>query len=708
MKLRLSIITASLLGAFPATPAMAQQAPDAGQILQQLQRDQTLQPSAPGTTVDIQPAQSQPAAEGGGVQVVLSGISFAGNRQISDEQLRTAVGDVSGQSLDLAGLRKLAERVGAYYRAMGYPFARAYLPPQSLADGHLLVEVVEGQYGKVSVSADEERLAQGAAKFLAALQPGAAIEGRALERATLVLDDLPGIRITPVLRPGQVRGSGDLDVTVKRERVFSATLGIDNHGNRYTGEHRVRASVNWDSPFLLGDQLSLAGLLTTENQWLGSISYSLPLGGSGLRGQVGYAHTYYELAKDFKQLDATGTAKVSSIGVSYPLVRSQRSNLSVAVVYQHKKLHDQQGAAASSNRKSSDALPVSVQFDHRDGVGGGGVTYGVATYTSGRLTLDEGLKATDASSGLNTRGSYGKLNLDMARIQALPAGLTLFGRVSAQWANSNLDSSESFSLGGAHAVRAYPSGEGNGDEGWLAQIELRYTLGRWTPYLFYDEGRSVVNARSTASSGNDRRHIAGGGIGVRYNHGGWNLDAVSAWRSRGGAAESDTRDRNPRIWLSASYAFDLGVPARPLAGGAAAPVVVAAAAEATSAQAQGVSVVEEVAAARALPQEALESWRAAWSARDVDTYLAHYVDGFVPQGGQDNAAWQMQRRQRLLQPSLIAVEIADAEFTALDDGRYRVLFVQRYRSDRFSDEVRKEVLLRDIDGRWLIDSERTL
>ena len=68
----------------------------------------------------------------------------------------------------------------------------------------------------------------------------------------------------------------------------------------------------------------------------------------------------------------------------------------------------------------------------------------------------------------------------------------------------------------------------------------------------------------------------------------------------------------------------------------------------------------------------------------------------------------MQRRQRLLQPSLIAVEIADAEFTALDDGRYRVLFVQRYRSDRFSDEVRKEVLLRDIDGRWLIDSERTL
>jgi len=38
----------------------------------------------------------------------------------------------------------------------------------------------------------------------------------------------------------------------------------------------------------------------------------------------------------------------------------------------------------------------------------------------------------------------------------------VYGRVSAQWASKNLDSSQKFGLGGPNGVRAYPSGEGYG------------------------------------------------------------------------------------------------------------------------------------------------------------------------------------------------------------------------------------------------------
>lgn len=543
-------LTLAIAVAVPLS-VLAQQAPDAGRILQEQQQQPNL-PPVQGKSIDIQ----SPAAAStlpGGQQVSLQSVSFSGNTLFSEEQLMVVLGDATGKSYDLAGLKTLANDISAYYHGQGYPFARAFLPPQALSDGKLQIEVVEGRYGKVQAQGDER-----AQKFLSALQPGTVIRSDALERATLLLDDLPGIKIYPVIRPGQEVGTGDLDVRVEHSSPITGNIGIDNHGNRYTGEYRAQANLQWNSPFLLGDQFSLNSLLSDEGMWLGSLAYSLPVGTSGLRGQVGYAQTDYELAKDFANLNAHGTAKVSSAGLSYPLVRSQRSNLTLSATYQHKELNDKQDVAGSNDSKSSKSLPISLAFDHRDSFGGGGITYGSASYTWGDLNLDQGLLTTDKSSGQNTDGNFNKFNLDVARLQALPAGFSLFGRFSGQWADKNLDSSESFSLGGAYGVRAYPSGEGNGDEGWLTQLELRYSTGAFAPYVFYDAGRATLNARTgslTSAVSNNHRSIAGSGIGLRYQRGNWNFDANVAWRTHGGEAQSDSADRDPRAWLRVSYNF---------------------------------------------------------------------------------------------------------------------------------------------------------
>lgn len=547
----LHVIAAAITMAFPVS-VLAQQAPDAGRSLQELNQQPSIAPKQ-GATVEIQPPQPA-SVQPGGQQIVLQSIGFSGNTLFSEDALRAVLGDAVGKSYDFAGLRGLANAIGAYYHAQGYPFARAFLPPQALSEGRLRIEVVEGRYGKVQALGDTR-----AQRFLSPLASGSVIESQPLERATLLLDDLPGVRTTPIIRPGETIGTGDLDVQVERTAPITGDLGVDNHGNRYTGEHRLRANLQWNSPFLLGDQFSLRTLYTEERMWLGSLGYSLPVGVSGLRLNAGYAHTYYQLAKDFESLDATGTAKVSSLGLSYPLVRSQRSNLAVSLTYQHKRLRDEQGATASDDQKSSNALPISLTFDHRDGVLGGGITYGALAYTRGRLILDGGLMASDTASGQHTAGNFNKINLDVARLQALPAGFTLFGRFSGQWANKNLDSSESFSLGGAYGVRAYPSGEGNADEGWLAQFELRYAVGAFVPYVFHDSGKSRLNANPaslTTPVSDNYRSISGSGLGLRYQRNNWNMDANVAWQNHGGRAQSDTADRNPRVWFTVGYLFN--------------------------------------------------------------------------------------------------------------------------------------------------------
>lgn len=547
---RCSVLFAACTCSLVTVSAWAQIAPDAGQLLQQ-QAPVLKAPKAAAPGVSVETPQS-PATPPGGIQITLQSVRIQGNTMFPESTLQSVLGDVTGKSYDAAGLRAIANHLSRFYHESGYPFARAYLPPQSMQEGVLLIEVVEGRYGKVQALGDPG-LAKSAQAFLTPLRPGEVIESAELERAALLLDDLPGIRVAPLVRPGQELGTGDLEVRVDPTKRYSGDVGLDNHGNRYTGRVRARANLDINSPFLLGDQINVRSLYTEEGMWFGNLGYSLPLGVSGLRGQVSYTHTYYELGKSFSALDATGTADVYSAGLSYPIIRSQKTNLTLSATYQHKDLNDKRGAVGTSDDKSSDTLPVSLNFDSRDEIGGGGVTYGAITWTPGKLKLDYTLSSVDEASA-RSEGSFNKLNVDVARIQAVTDKLNLFGRLSMQLSDQNLDSSEKFGLGGPSGVRAYPVGESFGDEGWLAQFEARYALGAFVPYVFYDAGWIKTNAKPWNTDDN-KRSIGAYGVGVRYVQNQWSIEASLAWRAYGGEPESDTEDHQPMGWISAGYQF---------------------------------------------------------------------------------------------------------------------------------------------------------
>jgi hemolysin activation/secretion protein len=145
----------------------------------------------------------------------------------------------------------------------------------------------------------------------------------------------------------------------------------------------------------------------------------------------------------------------------------------------------------------------------------------------------------------------------VARLQSAGDRISIFGRLSAQWANRNLDSSEDFGLGGPNGVRAYPPGEGFGDEGKLAQLELRYRMNDvLAPYLFADAGSARINVFDWQGSGDtQRRNISGAGLGARAETASWSADASVSWRNRGGTPQSDSRDDKPQYWLTATYRF---------------------------------------------------------------------------------------------------------------------------------------------------------
>lgn len=488
----------------------------------------------------------------GGDRVVIESVFVDGATAFDQETLAKAIALQAGQPHDLADLKRLANVVSQYYRDHDYPFARALVPAQTFKDGQLRLFVVEGRYGDVKASGDAAFVAK-AKIFLRKLVSGQLIKGSELERSALILSDQPGFKVTPILRPGQLVGTGDLDVILERSERFGGSIGADNYGNRYTGRNRVAVDAFANGTLTFGDQIRLNTLYTEQDMWLGSLSYSLPLGGSGLRANATYSHTYYQLGKEFASLKADGTARISRAGLSYPLVRSQEANLTLVAAYQHKTLNDRNDSVDSSDSKFSNGVPLGLNFDIRDQWGGGGVTYGSALYTLGTLNLDGGLRSADRDTA-KTDGRFSKLNIDVARIQALPRNFSFFARLSTQFAMDNLDSSEKFGLGGVYGVRAFPSGEGFGDEGALTQVELRYNLDRFTPYAFYDAGSVRLNHNSY-DAGKNHRSISGGGLGLRFDHPSWAADALLAWRLSGGDPVSDSKDYQPMAWASLRYKF---------------------------------------------------------------------------------------------------------------------------------------------------------
>jgi len=101
----------------------------------------------------------------------------------------------------------------------------------------------------------------------------------------------------------------------------------------------------------------------------------------------------------------------------------------------------------------------------------------------------------------------------------------------------------------------------------------------------------------------------------------------------------------------------------------------------------------------------VRAWAKAWSAQDVDGYLAFYAPDFETPRGMPRAEWEAERRSRVSGPRSIKVTIRDTKVVRRDNGRVAVSFQQSYRSDRFQGRTRKTLELIRVGDDWRIVEE---
>ena len=104
-------------------------------------------------------------------------------------------------------------------------------------------------------------------------------------------------------------------------------------------------------------------------------------------------------------------------------------------------------------------------------------------------------------------------------------------------------------------------------------------------------------------------------------------------------------------------------------------------------------------------RRALESWRAAWSKRNVDTHLDFYAPNFVPSTGGDGNAWKEKRKAIMGRAADISVDIADLTVSMPNATHATTVFKQTYRSASYRDIVTKTLHWVRVGDRWLITRE---
>lgn len=497
---------------------------------------------------------------------VLQRVVFRGATAFAAPELEALVADRIGRTVTFADLQQLAQRVTRHYHEHGYILAQAILPVQEVVDGTVEISVVEGRLGRVSLELDpatpisEERIAS----MLAPLAVGEPLDGQRYERTMLLMSDLPGVRPQSVLETGRQAGSSDLVVQVAPGDRVRFNVELDNHGTEEVGRWRLGGTLRWASPLRIGDNLDLRLLASDDRLFdgdgtlFGRIAYELPLGSNGTRLGMGASQVYYSLGGGFEILDAIGIARIYDIGVTHPLIRQRGQNLFLRGFVDRKELTDELRAVGFKAEKRITGVGASWAWERRDGFGGGGYWSSSGALYHGELDLlDEASRAVDDSIlGRGIAGSFNKLTVQAARLQALGERLSLYVAIGGQVPDRNLDASEKLALGGPRAVRAYEPGDVLVDEGAIANIELRWAMSQsFTGFVFYDIGSGSFNHTPGQFDTDNDRTLRGPGIGLNYGgRNGFSASATVAWPQTHRTAASGG-DRSPMAYVQMMKSF---------------------------------------------------------------------------------------------------------------------------------------------------------
>lgn len=489
----------------------------------------------PGVSREAIPgAPSEPQAELAG-SVAVATATVTGATVFPAARLAPFLAGLTGPEVPLAAIVSARERLLALYRSEGYVFSsvRAELVPGP-AGAALTLAVTEGYISEVLLEGDIGPAGVQVLRFLRPLTEERPITIAALERRLLLVQDIPGVAVRAVIRPG-TGDPGALQLVAQVSRSwYDGFLNADNRGPRFAGPEQAIAVAGLNSFTSFGERTELLYYRASgDTLWFAQAALEAFIGSSGLKVRVYAGGGDSKPSLELRRIGYAGVTRVFGASLSYPILRRRSYSLYGLALFD---AYDNRVDTGTDGER----VPATDDQVRTGRLGLDGVALdtllgsAMPATTSFSLRVSQGIRGLGAKSDSNpipgrlgAVNDFFKVGGEVSRTQTLVAfnessSLSLFGSVGFQWTDDILPPSEKFFFGGVRYGRGYYNGEITGDKAIAASTELRFTsethatfpdatrgIG-YQVYAFFDIGQSFENLEDDLN-----RRISSFGGGVR-------------------------------------------------------------------------------------------------------------------------------------------------------------------------------------------------
>jgi hemolysin activation/secretion protein len=403
----------------------------------------------------------------------LAGVTVAGATQMRPDAIAATYAPFVGKTVSQADLVTIAGNISDLYRAAGFHLSRAIVPPQDIDGGRIRIQVIEGRVTEIVVNGERAHRF-GVQRMLAPITAEQPSRRATMERALLLVNDIPGVRIADSAIEEIGTGSGRFRLTVTVATWTSYTsLSLDNRGTKTTGPLEAYLASSLNSALIAGDAVGI-NVSTTPNVpqelGFGRLFYNAPIGTDGARIGVSASYGQQKPGDIRSVIDTRDRSAAFDLRGSIVPMRTRDASLWLTAGAGITESYEDD-IIGPDYRDHIRAVYLTADYQLHDKLNGW--NYLTVTARQGLPILG----ANTADGPLNSRfdgsGTFSKLAAYYTRYQPLNDAWSVKLAFAGQIVSNPLLASEEFYLGSAFG-RGYWGAEFSGDNGVAGSIELRY------------------------------------------------------------------------------------------------------------------------------------------------------------------------------------------------------------------------------------------
>lgn len=443
-------------------------------------------------------------------------LTVEGSSPLSQSFIDDFTRPLQDRTYSLKDLQEISRSLEQKIHEQGYPFYRVVVPPQTLSQGNVKLQIISFTLGEVEVDGNKHFSRDNIIASLPILQKTKSPNTQDLSDAIQVTNRHPSKQLQVIFSPSKTQDKLDAKISVTEQRPFQVLLSANNFGTPTSGDYRFTSEMQYSN--LWGRDHVINGSYSTSPDHASSVrqfggSYSLPV--YQLKGWLSayYAESSVNVGTVATSLTVTGAGKMH--GIHYQqylpsLGRYEHSlNLGIDNRYFINDIQFQNTQVGDNVRSTPFSALYRGQYPWRNTQTSYYIQWVGNTGIGGHNT-----QAHYLANRLNSQQDWNLIRYGsnfLANVRDWTLQTTLIGQQSRY----SLIAGEQLGIGGSFDVRGYDQRETGADSGQIVKFET--TTPAWQGvnlFAFFDYGHGQL--QNTAPGQVKDWSLSSTGIGARF------------------------------------------------------------------------------------------------------------------------------------------------------------------------------------------------